>query len=106
MPECLIATAALACAFNSAEAKAKAGKLGAYVGTINVTETETGPKVSYRASVKVNLPVSSRKTDAVSAEFLASEAPDAVVKIAQWDISHTETSNGPIVQEWDLQLAR
>lgn len=54
----------------------------------------------------MNLPVSSRKTDAVSADFLAGEAPDAIVKIAQWDISRTETSNGPIVHEWGLQLAR
>lgn len=88
----VIAIAAAVCAsvFGSCVAHAQASKYGAYVGTIQVTGTEISPKVSYRASVKVTLPVSSRKADAVTAEFLAGEAPDAIVTISQWDISHTE----------------
>ena len=81
---------AFACTFGSGGVHAQAGQLGAYIGTIQVTGTEISPKVSYRASVKVNLPVSSRKADAVSAEFLAGEAPDATVMISQWNISHTD----------------
>ena len=87
-----IAVAVGAACCVSATAHAQAGKLGAYVGMISATGTETGPKVSYRVSAKVNLPVSSRKTDAVSAEFLAGEAPNAIVTISQWDISDTEKS--------------
>ena len=63
-----------------------------YIGTIQVTGTEISPKVSDRASVKVNLPVASRKVDAITAKFLAGEAPDVTVMISQWDISHTEKS--------------
>lgn len=92
LPVWTIAIAAAVWAFGAGGAHAEASKHGAYVGTIEVTGTELSPKVSYRASVKVNLPVSSRKTDAVTADFLAGEAPDAIVKISQWDISHTEKS--------------
>ena len=90
LPARVIAIVALAYAFGSVGVQAQTGKLGAYTGTIEITGTEISPKVSYRASAKVNLPVSSRKADAISAEFLAGEAPDAIVKISQWDISHTE----------------
>ena len=90
LPTRVMAIAAFACIFGPAGALAQAGKLGTYTGTIEVTGTELSPKVSYRAYVKVNLPVSSRKADAISAEFLSGEAPDAIVKISQWDISHTE----------------
>ena len=92
LPARVIAIVALAYAFGSGGVHAQAGKHGAYTGTIEITGTEISPKVSYRASAKVNLPVSSHKADAVTAEFLAGEAPDAIVKISQWDISHTEKS--------------
>ena len=52
----LFAMAAISCACGSG-GYAQAGKNGAYIGTIEVTGTEISPKVSYRASVKVNLPV-------------------------------------------------
>ena len=81
---------AIACTFGAGGVHAQAGQLGAYTGTIEVTGTQISPKVSYRASVKVNLPVSSRTVDAITAEFLAGEAPDATVTISQWDISHTD----------------
>ena len=91
----IAALAALACALGAGgagDAGAQKAKLDAYAGTIEVTGTEFGPNVSYRASVKVNLPVSSRKADAITAEFLGGEAPDAIIKISHWDISHTEKS--------------
>jgi len=88
----VVAVAVCASVFSSHVVYAQAGQHGAYVGTIQVTGTETSPKVSYRATVKVTLPVSSRKADAVTAEFLAGEAPNATVMISQWDISHTEKS--------------
>ena len=67
-PARVIAFASVACAFGFGEVLAQAGKLGAYTGTIEVTGTQISPKVSYRARVKVNLPVSSRKADAITAE--------------------------------------
>ena len=57
LPAWLFGMAAISCACGSGE-YAQAGKNGAYVGTIEVTGTEISPKVSFRASVKVNLPVS------------------------------------------------
>ena len=86
-----VAIAVCAAAFGARVAYAQAGQ-GAYAGTIQVMGTQLGPEVSYRASVKVTLPVSSRKADAITAEFLAGEAPNAIAKITQWDISHTEKS--------------
>jgi hypothetical protein len=72
--------------------QAQAGKFGSYSGTINVSGTEVDPKVTYRASAKVSLPISERKDSSMSAEFLAGEAPNASVLISQWDMSYKEKS--------------
>lgn len=86
----VIATTAVACACSFGIVQAQSSKLGVYSGTINVSEAN--PRESYRASVKVSLPVTQRGGSSATAEFLAGEAPDATVLISQWDKSFTEKS--------------
>jgi hypothetical protein len=73
-------------------AKAQTKNLGTYTGTIEVSGTQFGPEVTYRARGKVTMPISERSGSSVIAEFLAGEAPNATVLISQWDESHTEKS--------------
>ena len=86
----IIAVAFCVGSFGLRTVHAQAGETGADVGTIQVSGSAIGPKVSYRGSAKVSLPVSSRKADSITAEFLAGEAPAATAMISQWDISDTE----------------
>lgn len=88
----VIAIATVACACSSGFVQAQSGKFGAYSGTINVSGTGINPQVSYRASVKVSLPVTQRDKSSATAEFLAGEAPNATVLISQWDVSFKEKS--------------
>jgi hypothetical protein len=73
-------------------AMAQTKNLGSYAGTIDVSGSSVGPEVTYRAQVKVSMPISRREASSVSAEFLAGEAPNATVRVSQWDISHREKS--------------
>lgn len=93
--------------WSSGAVQAQPAKLGAYTGTINVTGTEIDPKVSYRASVKVTLPVTQRDKSSVTAEFLAGEAPNATVLISQWDESQKEkfADSGGQFNSWSCSLA-
>jgi hypothetical protein len=50
--------------------------------------------VSKSASVEINLPVTQRDDDSLSAEFLSGEAPNATVVISTWEQAHTEKSAG------------
>lgn len=75
-------------------AHAQSNELGSYQGTIKVTGTEIDPQVSYKASIKINLPVTDRDDDSIDAEFYSGEAPAATVSITQWDEAHTESSPG------------
>jgi len=85
-----LALAAMTLFGAAAVAHAQSGKLGAYAGTFEVSGTQFGPEVTYRATVKVSLPVSRRDASSVTAEFLAGEAPAGTMLLAQWDISHKE----------------
>ena len=85
-----LAIAAMACAVLPAYAQSQPKKLGSYAGTIEVSGTQFGPEVTYRAQVKVSLPVTERDASSITAEFLGGEAPPATVLISQWDISHKE----------------
>jgi hypothetical protein len=71
---------------------AQPGKLGAYAGTIGVSGTEVSPQVTYRATVKVTLPVTERDARSVTADFLTEDAPHASVLLSQWDSSFKEKS--------------
>ncbi|MDD2917832.1 hypothetical protein [Rhodoferax sp.] len=89
-----ITLAIAACAFSPALVLAQSGKLGSYTGTIKVSGTEIGPEVTYRATVKVSLPVTERDSSSITADFITEDAPNASVQIAQWDSSFTEKSRG------------
>jgi hypothetical protein len=80
-----VVVTAVAFACGSGYAQADSSALGSYAGTITVSGTETDPDVSYRARVKVSLPVSDRNDTSISAEFLAGEAPNASVLISEWE---------------------
>lgn len=73
-------------------AHAQSKNLGSYVGTIDVSGTQEGPQVTYRARVKASMPVSDRDGSSINAEFLAGEAPNASVLVSQWDSFHREKS--------------
>jgi len=88
----IVVMAVVACA--CVVANAQSTDLGSYDGTIKVSGTGVDPETSYRAVVKVSLPVTQRDADSISAEFLSGEAPDAIVLISQWDEAHTEKSAG------------
>lgn len=88
------AIAACACICSAGLVHAQSNNLGAYVGTIKVSGTEIDPQVSYSASIKVNLPVTERDGESITAEFYPGEAPDATAVISQWTEAHTEKSAG------------
>jgi hypothetical protein len=64
----VIVITAVAFACGSGYAQADSSALGSYAGTIIVSGTETDPDVSYRARVKVSLPISERNDTSVSAK--------------------------------------
>lgn len=88
----LVVLAVLATAALPGAAHAQSKNLGSYVGTIDVTGTQHGPEVTYRARVKISMPVSDRSGSDITAEFLAGEAPNASVLVSQWDSFHRSTS--------------
>lgn len=87
-----VAVALAACAASPALVLAQTGKLGAYTGTITVSGTEVSPVVTFRATVKVTLPVTERNASSITADFLTDDAPNASVLISQWDSSFKEKS--------------
>ena len=103
----VIAVIAVAYACSTGMAQAQSSRLGSYAGTINVSGTGSGPQASYRASIRISLPVTQRDGSSVSAEFLAGEAPNATVLISQWDMSHKEKSadSGGQFNSWTCSLA-
>ena len=79
----IVGVIALALAFASAIASAQPKKsLGAYVGTINVSASEISPKVNYRATIKVNLPLTEK------------------------DGSTAQRTTFPMNRRWQLSLSR
>lgn len=84
------ALAALAAGVFTSLAQAQDQGLGSYVGTINVSGTLVEPRGSYRAKVKVSLPISKIDDDSIEAEFLAGEAPNATALVTDWEFSHTD----------------
>ena len=87
-----VIAAAFSCIAIPSHAQQGPGKLGAYVGTFEVSGSERDPKVTYKATVKVNLPVSGRTANAIDADFLSGDAPAATIRLAQWDYFHREKS--------------
>jgi hypothetical protein len=89
-----VAVALATGAFSPALVLAQSGKLGSYTGTFQVSGTEVSPQVTFRATVKVSLPVTERDSSSITADFITEDAPNASVQIAQWDSSLTEKSVG------------
>lgn len=87
-----VATALAMAAASPAMVLAQTGKLGAYSGTITVSGTEVSPQVTFRATVKVTLPITARDARSITADFLSGEAPHASVLLSQWDSSFKEKS--------------
>ena len=103
----LIALAIVAGASSPTPVLAQSGKLGTYSGTISVSGTEVSPQVSYRATVKVNLPVTERDGSSITADFMTEDAPNASVLISQWDSSFKEKSadSDGKFSSWNCSLA-
>lgn len=75
--------AACCCVALSIPAQAP-GKHGAYAGTFEVSGSERDPQVTYKATVKVNLPVTRRDADAIEVDALSGEG-QASVKVTQYE---------------------
>src|SRR5688572_15068897 len=78
--------------FLALPAHAQKGKAGAYGGTFEVSGSERDPKVSYKATVKVNLPITKRNESGIEADYLGGDAPPATIKVTQYDYFHREKS--------------
>ncbi len=102
-----ITVALAAGAFSPALVLAQSGKLGSYTGTLQVAGTEVSPKVIFRATVKVSLPVTERDSSSITSDFMSEDAPNASVQVAQWDSSFTEKSAGSDgkLSSWTCSLA-
>jgi len=104
-----VVVVAVACAGAPTAVLAQGGKLGAYTGVVSVSgsEIQKHSKVDFRATVKVSLPVESRKEDATRAEAGDVEKPSAVATITQWDLearNASPDSDGKITS-WKCSLA-
>jgi hypothetical protein len=84
---CALAAAALA--MNGAQAQTKHG---AYVGTFEASGSERDPKVAWKGTIKVNLPLTNRTAEMIEADLLAGDGPPATIKVTQWDYFHREKS--------------
>lgn len=54
--------------------------------------SERDPKVAWKATIKVNLPVTKRSAEEIEADLLAGDGPPALIKVTQWDYFHREKS--------------
>jgi hypothetical protein len=67
-------------------------KQGAYAGTFEATGSERDPKVAWKATIKVNLPVTKRTADAIEVDVFTGDGPPALVKLTQYDYFYREKS--------------
>jgi hypothetical protein len=92
-------------ALSTALVLAQSGKLGSYTGTLQVSGTEVNPQTTFRATVKVSLPVTERDSSSFTADFIT----DGARLTGKYTLRPTAESTGkygPIAQEWDLRLSR
>jgi len=104
-----VAAAALACVGTTSETYAQAGKMGAYAGSVAVSGSEVGKtsKTDFRATLKVNLPVSSSDEGSMRAEVDDLDKPSVMATITQWDLearNASADSDGKITS-WKCSLA-
>jgi hypothetical protein len=71
----------------SGAAQAQSSKLGVYTGTVLVSGTELGQDhVTFSASVKISLPLTSGNKGSAMAEVSDIDKPSAFATISQWDL--------------------
>ncbi len=81
----VLALAFAACAGLSGAAQG--GKLGVYSGTVVVSGTELGQEnVTFGASVKISLPLTSANKNSAMAELDDVDKPSAMATITRWDL--------------------
>jgi hypothetical protein len=102
-----LTVALLAGVFSPALALAQSGKFGSYVGTLQVSGKGISPPTTFRATVKINLPIIARSSRTISVDFPNDDTPDARVQIAQWDSSSKGTSreSDGKISSWTCALA-
>lgn len=84
-PKHALALALAACAGLSSAAQGS--KLGVYSGTVVVSGTELGQEnVTFGASVKISLPLTSANKNSAMAELDDVDKPSAMATITQWDV--------------------
>ena len=100
--------AALACSGLAGPATAQSAKLGVYAGTVTVSGTELGHEsVTFRAVVKVRLPLTRSDKTSALAELDDVDKPSASATISQWDLvgkSASANSDGKFTS-WTCTLA-
>jgi hypothetical protein len=98
--------ALIACAES---ALAQAGTLGAYEGTVTVSGTETGKytQATYRATLKVRLPLATASSKSAHAEVDDVDKPSASAVITQWDTSGRNSSpdSDGKISTWTCKLS-
>jgi hypothetical protein len=104
---CLLALAAVACASATQAVQAQSSKLGVYTGTVVLSGTELGQeKVTFSASVKISLPLTSSSKSSAMAELDDVDKPSAFATITQWDVAGKNSSadSDGKVTSWNCSL--
>jgi|KBSSwiStaDraftv2_1062776.scaffolds.fasta_scaffold435630_2 hypothetical protein len=88
---------------------AQDGKLGAYKGVVSIagSEIEKHGKIDYKATIKVNLPVTDRSGDLTRAEAGDVEKPSAMATVTSFELearNASPDSDGKITS-WKCSLA-
>lgn len=91
-------------------AHAQTKALGAYEGTVTVSGTETGGitrRVNYKATIKINMPVTDASPSSATLEIGDVREPSAMVTINQWDLEERNASpdSDGNITSWKCQLA-
>lgn len=103
-----LAVVAIACVGITGAAQAESGKLGVYSGTVTMSGTELGQEnVTFRASVKVSLPLTDGDKSSATAEVGDIDKPSAMATIQQWDVvgKNASADSDGKVTSWTCALA-
>ncbi len=104
-----LAIAAMTCVGFQSTAQAQGSKHGAYTGTVTVSGTEMGKYTngSFRANIKITLPLTSASTSSAMAEISDIDKPSAMASILQWDTAGKDSSpdSGGKINTWTCSLA-
>ena len=90
MSKQVVACALAAAAFAAPCVQAQS-KQGTYTGTFEASGSERDPQVTWKATIKVSLPVTKRSAEAIESDFLAGDA-QATVKVTQYEFFSKQKS--------------